>query len=257
MSITNCSKPLKTLLRFYYFMNSNFEEIRKKALKDTKIKIKKSVNDDVMIINAINNIEELDKSFNVITSRIREWFLIKNPELEKKVEDNERFIEIVLKREYKETEMGANLSSRDDEAIMSLALLAQGIIKTKSFLSDYLDEVMNKHCKNLLSIAGAPIGAKLLREAGSLKRLASLQSGTIQLLGAEKALFRHIKTNSRPPKHGFIVNHQVVSNAKQTDKGKASRALADKISLCARLDFFKGEFLGHKYLEELKNKFNK
>lgn len=238
-------------------MVENFEELRKKALSDVKLKIKESVNDDLMIINAISNIEELEKSFNVIVGRIREWFLIKNPELEKKVEDNQRFIEIVLEKEYKETEMGSDLSPRDDEAIMSLALLAQGILKTKDFLSDYLDEVMNNHCKNLLALAGSTIGAKLLREAGSLKRLASLQSGTVQLLGAEKALFRHIKTKARPPKHGFIVNHQVVSNTKHNDKGKASRALADKISLCARLDFFKGEFLGHKYLEELKNKFNK
>ena len=234
-------------------MNPDFKKLREKALIDVKEKVKKSVNKDLMIINAINNIEELDKSFNVIVGRIREWFLLQNPELERKIEDNEKFVEIIIKQEHTKTEMGTKLEMKDNEAIMSIALLAQGIIKTKEFLTDYLDEVMNEHCKNVLALAGATIGARLIREAGSLKRLASLQSGTIQLLGAEKALFRHIKTKSRPPKHGYIVNHPVVSNSK--DKGKASRALADKISIAARLDYFKGEFLGHKYFEELKEKF--
>jgi nucleolar protein 56 len=199
--------------------------------------------------------EELDKSFNVIVGRLREWVILRNPELERRVQDNEKFVEIIIKQEYSETEMGIELSLRDNEAIMSIALLAQGMITTKDFLADYLDEVMNENCKNVLALAGSTIGARLLREAGSLKRLASLQSGTIQLLGAEKALFRHIKTKARPPKHGYIVNHPVVAGAK--DKGKAARALADKISITARLDYFKGEFLGHKYLEELKEKFNK
>ncbi|MFP4567824.1 MAG: hypothetical protein ACLFN8_02675 [Candidatus Woesearchaeota archaeon] len=236
-------------------MTSNFKELREKALSDVKIKIKDSVNKDLMIINAINNMEELDKSFNVIVGRLREWFLLKNPELEHKVEDNQRFVEIIITQDYSKTEMGSDLSLRDNEAIMSLAMLAQGMQKTKEFLADYLDEVMNEHCKNVLALAGSTIGARLLREAGSLKRLASLQSGTIQLLGAEKALFRHIKTKARPPKHGYIVNHPVVMGAR--DKGKAARALADKISMTARLDYFKGEFLGHKYLEDLKQKFTK
>ncbi|MCC7574242.1 hypothetical protein KO361_01490 [Candidatus Woesearchaeota archaeon] len=238
-------------------MNQDFDEIRKKALLEVKQKIKESVNKDLMIINAISNIEELDKYFNVVVGRLREWFLLKNPELEKKVEDNQRIVDIILQQEYSKTEMGTKLEPRDEEAIMSLALLAQATTKTKEFLTEYLEEIMNDYCKNLLSLAGTTIGAKLLREAGSLKRLASLQSGTIQLLGAEKALFRHIKTGAKPPKYGFIINHPVVTGASIKEKGKASRTLADKISMCARLDFFKGEFLGHKYLEELKTKFNK
>lgn len=237
-------------------MNNHFEEIRKKALIDVKEKIKNSVNKDLMIINAISNIEELDKTFNTIVGRLREWIILKNPELERRIEDNEKIVEIVLKQEYSDTEMGSQLEPRDEEAILSLAILAQAMIKTKEFLTDYLDETMNTHCKNILALAGTTIGAKLLREAGSLKRLASLQSGTTQLLGAEKALFRHIKTGARPPKYGFIINHPVVNNAANQDKGKAARALADKISMAARIDFFQGEFIGHKYLEELKMKFN-
>ncbi len=238
-------------------MSTNYEDMRKKILDETKQKIKESTNEDVMIINAINNIEELEKSFNTITGRLREWFLITNPELERKIQDNQRFTEIILTQKYSKSEMGTPLKQKDMEAVVSLAMIVQGIIKTKEFLTTYLEDTMNDYCKNILALAGTTIGAKLIREAGSLKRLASLQSGTIQLLGAEKALFRHIKTKARPPKHGYIVNHPVVSNAQQSEKGKAARALADKLSTAARLDYFKGEFLGHKYYEELKNKYNK
>ena len=81
-----------------------------------------------------------------------------------------------------------------------------------------------------------------------------LPASTIQLLGAEKALFRHIKTNAKSPKHGIIINHQFVQKAQRKNKGKAARILADKLSLCARLDYFKGEFKGEEYKKELERK---
>ena len=250
-------KTFKNVVFILLCMASDFKDFREKALVDVKRKVKESVDKDLMIINAINNIEELEKTFNSLTSRIREWFSLKNPEFEKSVEDNQRFIDKILNDELDSSEMGAVLDKSDDEAILSLVLLSKGILKTKKFLEDYLVRVMNNHCLNILSLAGPTIGAKLLREAGSLRKLSMTQSGTIQLLGAEKALFRHIKTGARPPKYGFIVNHQVVSGAKTSDRGKAARALADKLSVAARLDFFKGDFLGDKFLEELKLRFCK
>ncbi len=250
-------ETFKNVLRLLLFCMVDFQDLREKALVDAKRKVRESVNEDSLIINAINNIEELEKNFNAVVSRLREWFSLVNPEFEKKVEDNQAFVHKVLKADFSVSEMGASLSKRDEEAILSVALLAQGILKTKFFLEDYLEEVMGSRCKNVLALAGPSIGARLLREAGSLKRLASLQSGTIQLLRAEKALFRHIKSGAKPPKHGFILNHQVVSGAKPSSRGKASRALADKLSVCARLDFFGGEFLGASYLDELKEKFGK
>jgi len=89
----------------------------------------------------------------------------------------------------------------------------------------------------------------------SLKHLAMLPASTIQLLGAEKALFRHIKTGSRSPKHGIIINHSIVQKAKRNEKGKAARMLADKLSICAKLDYFKGEFKAKEYKKELEENF--
>ncbi|MGV8162707.1 MAG: hypothetical protein ACP5N2_05255 [Candidatus Nanoarchaeia archaeon] len=239
-------------------MAGDFEEVRRTALESTKGKIKDSFSKDLMIINAINNIEELERTINSLASRLREWFMIKNPELENSIDDNEKFIKTVLiDDEAIHSEMGAVFDKDDEAAVKALALIAQGLVETKVFLLLYLEKTMKEYCLNVYVLAGPTIGAKLLREAKSLKRMASLQSSTIQLLGAEKALFRHIKTGARSPKYGHIVNHPIVINAKKEDKGKAARALADKLSIAARLDYFKGEFLGEKFFKELQVRFNK
>ncbi|MFA6073750.1 MAG: hypothetical protein WC758_06545 [Candidatus Woesearchaeota archaeon] len=238
----------------------DFEELRRKALGITKDKIKNSYSKDLMIINAINNVEELERSINSMASRLRDWYMIKNPELEKATPDNEHFVKVVLEQSSLETiefsQMGASLDKNDDAAILSLALITQGLVETKVFLLLYLEKTMKEYCKNIHALAGTTIGAKLLRDAKSLKKLASLQSSTIQLLGAEKALFRHIKTGAKSPKYGHIVNHPLIINAKRDVRGKAARALADKLSIAARLDYFKGEFLADKLYSDLQQRFN-
>jgi len=113
---------------------------------------------------------------------------------------------------------------------------------------------MKKYCPNLLELGGITISAKLIELGRSVKHLAMLPASTIQLLGAEKALFRHIKMGNKSPKHGVIINHPIVQKAGRKEKGKAARMLADKLSLCARLDFFKGEFKAKEYREELEKK---
>jgi nucleolar protein 56 len=82
-----------------------------------------------------------------------------------------------------------------------------------------------------------------------------MPASTLQILGAEKALFRHIKSGARPPKHGLIHEHQFLQNAKKNEIGKKSRALADKLSIAVKVDFFKGEFIGKKLKKELEEKF--
>jgi len=233
----------------------SFDDLRKKAIELTKKKIKESVSKDLMIINAINNVEELEKSINVLTGRLREWYALTNPELVNKISDNEKFVEIVLKDDASESVMGAPLDSDDEKAVKAQAVSIHALIQTKTFLLLYLEATMDVVCKNVLTLSGSTIGAKLIREAGSLKRLAYLQSSTVQLLGAEKALFRHIKTGARSPKYGHIVNHPLITGAKKDDRGKVARALADKISIAARVDYFKGEFIGEELLKELQSKF--
>jgi len=240
-------------------------DLRKKNLELAKKGVKDSVNPDLFIINAVNNVEELQKIINNLSKRLREWYSLYFPELDKKVVEHENFVKLVLKADKKELvrelklndEMGANLDKKEIEPILSLASTISDLMRESQLLEDYLEKTMKAYCPNLVMLAGALIGGKLLREAGSLKKLAMMRSSTIQLLGAEKALFRHIRTGAKPPKYGYLLQHQLVQKAKRADKGRAARQLADKIFVAVRMDFFKGEFIADKLLKELEAKFDK
>ncbi len=147
--------------------------------------------------------------------------------------------------------MGADLDKFQVEEITLLAKEVQSLYELRKKHELYLEKIMKKYCPNILELAGVTIGAKLIELARGLKRLALLPASTVQLLGAEKALFRHLKTGSRSPKHGIIFQHPLIQHAKKNERGKKARQLADKLSLCARLDFFKGDFKAKEYREML------
>ena len=153
--------------------------------------------------------------------------------------------------------MGAELGKEDVEEMRQLGREVLGLYKLRRTREAYLEKVMKKHCPNILELAGVMIGAKLLELGKGLKRLALLPASTVQLLGAEKALFRHIKTGAKSPKYGVIINHPIVQDVMKKDKGKAARQLADKLSLCARLDYFKGEFKAKEYRKGLEKRFRR
>lgn len=221
-------------------------------LKVAKRKIKESVKFDNLLINASDLTDEMNKSINLLSRRLREWFELSNPEVSRKIEDNVKFAKKVIEGNLDKSEMGAELKDEDLEPINELARQIVELDESKQKQEKYIDEVMKNNCPNVQAVAGSNIGAKLIALAGSFRRMTMLPSSTIQILGAEKALFRHIKTGAKSPKHGIIINHQLVAYSK--NKGMVSRQLADKISIAARIDYFKGEFIGDRLLEELKKK---
>lgn len=241
---------------------SKLSKLRTKNLELARKAVKESVNPDLFIINSINNIDEVQRAINTMTKRLREWYSIYLPELDKQVHDNEAFVKLVLRKDKKalmkelriNASMGADLGKKDVEPMVLTAKSIDNLAKQAAELEIYLEATMKAHCPNLAALAGALIGAKLIKGAGSLKKMAMMRSSTIQLLGAEKALFRHIKTGAKPPKYGYILQHQLVQRAKKTDRGRAARILADKIFLAARVDYFKGEYIGDKLLKELNEK---
>ena len=245
---------LKEQKYFQYFYEKNIEM--------TKQAIKESVNEDNFIMQAIANVNELDKVNNILTKRLREWYGLYGPEISEQVGDHEKFVELILSKKRKEllkelgikNSMGADIGKDDVHEMMLLAEQVQNVYALRGKHEKYLKKVMKQYCPNLLELAGVTIGAKLLELGKGLKRLALLPASTIQLLGAEKALFRHIKTGARSPKHGVIQAHPLVQTAKRSQRGKAARMLADKLSLCARLDYFKGEFKAKEYKKELEEK---
>lgn len=242
-----------------------FPEFRRLNLALTTRDIRNAVTPDVLIGQASANLSELDKAGNLLVKRLREWYGWYAPEVVERITDHHQLVELIhsknrteLLKELREEEtMGANLEKADVDEILLLAKQVKELFQLREQHEKYLKTMMQKHCPNLLELAGTTIGAKLIELGKGLKRLALLPASTIQLLGAEKALFRHIKTGARSPKYGILINHPFVQQAKKDKKGKAARMLADKLSLCARLDYFKGEFKAKEYRKELEKRLEK
>jgi len=226
-----------------------------KNIAETKIKIKESVCDDNFIIQCAGNIDELDRVANLLVRRLREWYELYNPEYSRKIIDNKSFVELILAGEDKKLKnsMGADLKKNDINQFMNLAKRIAELFRQRESHDTYLESIMNRNCPNTAMVAGSLIGAKLLSHAGSLKRLSIMTASTIQLLGAEKALFRHMRTGARAPKHGLILQHKMM-DVPAKNRGKMARIIADKISIAAKVDYFKGEFVGKRLKRELEAK---
>jgi len=153
--------------------------------------------------------------------------------------------------------MGADLPNPDLKPIISLAKEISSLFNLRIEQEKYLKSIMEKACPSMLAITGTTIGAKLICQAGSIKRLVEFPASTIQLLGAEKALFRHLKMKSKSPKYGFLHEHPLISKNRRELHGKIARTLADKISIAIKVDYFKGKFIGDKLKKEIEEKFKK
>ncbi len=252
----------KDMITDFFRDRKYFSDFYQMNLKLTKQKIKRAVSPDMLIIQTISNVEELTKMANTLVKRLREWYSWYCPEFSNKIEDNLMFTELMLKkdkktllRDFKFTEsMGADLKKEDVQEMNLLAKEVVNLFNLRKKHEEYLKRVMKSYCPNILELAGTNIGAKLIELGKGLKHLALLPASTVQLLGAEKALFRHIKTKAKCPKFGVLHSHQFIQKAGKKNQGKMARTLADKLSLCARLDFFKGKFKAKEYRKELEKK---
>ncbi len=209
-------------------------DLRQKNLELTKQDLKKGFTRDLLIIQTIHTIDELTSIINKLTSNLRERFGYYAPRITRE-ENTHLIIEAVLSK--KQDDLGVTFEEKDLLAIMPLAKELQTLSFLQKEQEDYLTDLMKTICPRLLEICGNLIGARLVDLAGSLKHLAEIPSSTIQVLGAERALFRHLKTGAKAPKFGVIFAHPLVTEAKE--KGKAARQLAGKISIAVKQDYFK------------------
>ena len=226
---------------------------------------------DILIKHAIDAIGELDKAINVLTMRVREWYSTHHPSLSAAVEDQETFVRVVQefggKTQFREEEIlalgipentvrsiikgltgdtGADLSDLDLAVIRSLATRIMDQYVMRSELEEYISTMMIAVAPNITVLVGPLVGARLISLAGSLKELARKPSSTIQVFGAEKALFRSIKTGTDPPKHGVIYQVPEIHSAPYWQRGRIARALAGKLSIAARIDAYSKRKMGEK-----------
>lgn len=222
---------------------------------------------DKPIIQVIALIEQMDKDINTFCMRLKEWFAWHFPEMTKIVNDNAIYAKIVNllqgKRanvidEFKDTLTTVTLDEEKSQQIIDAAKISMGmdmsdtdalqvqkwaervvdLINFRESLTDYLKERMNAVAPNIQALIGEIVGSKLIAHAGGLTNLSKYPASTIQILGAEKALFRALKTKGKTPKYGLIFNSTFIGRAGLKNKGKISRYLANKIAIASRVDCF-------------------
>jgi nucleolar protein 56 len=250
------------------------------SIELAKLKVKQTVEKrDLLVAQAVLSVDDLDKSLNLFMARIREWFGLHYPELDRQLEKHETYARLVVNLGTRDkftaknleneglpqnraesiakvaaASMGADISGEDLVKIQDLARQTLALYDVRAQLEKYVDTVMEEVAPNTRTVAGSLLGARLMALSGGLMSLAKLPASTMQVLGAEKALFRALKPNARPPKHGIIFQHPVVHDAKRWQRGKVARALAGKLSIAARVDAFGGEYVGDKLLADFEKR---
>ena len=216
---------------------------------------------DTMVIQAVGLLDELDKEINTYAMRVKEWYGWHFPELQALVNDNAQYSKLVLKcgyrHKYREMDLSDILEDETNEAaikdaaeismgteiaeidVIHMSSLAEQVLSMSEYRSqlfEYLKNRMNAIAPNLTILVGELVGARLISHAGSLMNLAKQPASTVQILGAEKALFRALKTKHDTPKYGLIYHASLIGQAAPKNKGKISRVLAAKASLAIRVD---------------------
>ncbi|KAK4152879.1 hypothetical protein C8A00DRAFT_34391 [Chaetomidium leptoderma] len=215
---------------------------------------------DVMIVHAVSLLDDLDKELNTYAMRVKEWYGWHFPELAKILPDNLSYAKVIVTLGMRSNATEADLSEIlpheietavksaadismgteiTDEDLENIKLLAEQVISYSEYrrqLAEYLENRMKAISPNMTELVGALVGARLIAHAGSLISLAKNASSTIQILGAEKALFRALKTKHATPKYGLIYHASLVGQASGANKGKMARQLAAKVALGVRTD---------------------
>ena len=262
---------------------------RNVSMELAKLRIKgASEKRDLIVAQGIQTLDDLDRTVNLFMGRLREWYGVYFPELDRLIEKHETYARLVMnlgdRENYTtdgldkenipkeraqlvakaaESSMGADILEPDLEQIQILAKDVLEFYELRKSMEDYVDRTMEEMAPNIRAVAGALLGARLIAMAGSLQTLAMRPASTIQVLGAEKALFRSLKTGARPPKHGLIFQHTLLHDAKRWQRGKIARVIAGKLAIAARADAFGGgHFIGdrlkadiNKRLEEIREKY--
>ena len=215
---------------------------------------------DTMIIQAIALLDDLDKELNTYAMRVKEWYGWHFPEMARIINDNLAYSRVILEMGMRtsctstdlssilpeeietaikaaaEVSMGTEITEEDLENIQALAEQVVGFTEYRAQLSSYLSARMLAIAPNLTALVGELVGARLIAHAGSLMNLAKSPASTVQILGAEKALFRALKTKHDTPKYGLIYHASLIGQASGKNKGKIARMLATKATLGIRVD---------------------
>ncbi len=234
---------------------------------------------DLYAIQTVRSIEDLDKILNLLAGRVREWYGLHFPELDRLVEKHDSYIRLIHSLGSRESfsfdalaklgipqdkatqiaasaekSSGAEMSGTDLEWLREVCGTVLELYGLREDAEKYTDKIMGEVAPNMTSVLGAVLSAKLISMAGGLENVAKMPSSTLQVLGAEKALFRTLKTGARPPKHGIIFQYAPIHQSPKWLRGKIARAVAGKLAIAARMDVYGGGDKGQALKEALDKK---
>jgi nucleolar protein 56 len=254
---------------------------RNVSMELAKLKVKGAVEKrDLIVAQAIQTLDDLDRTVNLFMGRMREWYGVHFPELDRLIEKHETYARLVVNLGDKSnfalealekedipkakaeaianvaaSSMGADVAEADLAQIQALSRDVLELYELRKGMESYLDKTMSEVAPNTQALVGSLLGARLIAIAGGLRNLAMRPASTIQVLGAEKALFRSLKTGARPPKHGLIFQHTLLHDAKRWQRGKIARALAGKLAIAIRTDAFGGgRYVGDRLKADLEKR---
>lgn len=273
--IEKISPPIEKYIQIHkldiYLQSSHFsnekeiiKELRDFSLKWSSLKIQEASEQiDLHISQSINALDEIDKISNTLATRMREWYGLHFPELDnllqnantyslivsccgkrdgitkdflKTIDIPDNKIEIII--EVSQRSRGGKITEQNLLIVQNIAEQVISLNKIRKNLEEHIETSMEEIAPNVKGLLTASVGARLISKAGSLRKLSSLSASTIQILGAEKALFRTLKTGSNPPKHGILFQHPVIHSAPKWQRGKMARAIAAKTAIASRLDVY-------------------
>jgi len=257
-----------------------YSKIHEVSVVLTRRKVRKAVEKrDLLAAQGVRAIDDIDRTVNLFVARLREWYSLHFPELDDLIREHEDYARLVYELGLRENftkenliklgfsegkarrieeaakkSMGADITDFDVKTMQTLAGIILKLYRLRADIAQYIGEVMREVAPNITALVGPLLGARLISLAGGLDELARLPASTIQVLGAEKALFRALRTGGRPPKHGVIFQFPEIHRSPRWQRGKIARALAGKLAIAARVDAFTGQYIGDQLKEALKKR---
>ncbi len=241
----NLNCPIYTLI-----MAIDRESALKKARENLKEALKEK---DFIIINAVNTIEDLVKIINMLFERLDEWNKLFYPSFKSK--NIEMYCNKIIEGDLPNTMV--EISEVDKKQIINLANEILSLIEVKTALEKYTNNITNSLSPNVSYLLGPELTAKLIASSGGMKKMGMFPASTIQVIGAEKALFKHLKSGSNPPKHGLIFQYAPIGKAPKKKRGKIARIVSSKIAIAARADAFTKNFIAKDLKDQMDKKINK
>lgn len=203
---------------------------------------------DRIVAESVRALDDLARAANLLGERLAEWYGLHAPEAVRAAGEAARLAALVAEHGHRDgvlkalghdpLSVGTDLDPADLAVLEGFAAAVDGLHASRGRIEARLEALMADVAPNVTALAGPVVGARLMAQAGGLQRLATLSAGTLQTLGAETALFRHIKEGTKPPKHGILFQHPTVFQAPPWQRGAVARALAVHLVKAARADAF-------------------